>query len=76
MKAHEGTSNVKSVKLFIYKRKFEKFALLPNEDLKTNFSRLNIIVNQFKDLGFDVPNVDISLLEHCLLNMRQLPHCL
>jgi hypothetical protein len=57
---HEGTSNVKSVKLFICKGKFEKFALLPNEELKDSFSRLNNIVNELKDLGFDVPKVDIS----------------
>jgi hypothetical protein len=60
MEAHEGTSNVKSSKLFICKGKFDKFAPLPNEDLKDNFSRLNNIVNDFKDLGFDVPKVDIS----------------
>jgi hypothetical protein len=52
MEAHEGTSNVKSAKLFIYKGKFKKFALLPNEELKDNFSQLNNIVNEFKDLGF------------------------
>jgi hypothetical protein len=60
LEAHEGTSNVKSAKLFIYKGKFEKFALLSNEELKDNFSRLNNIVNELKYLGFDVPEVDIS----------------
>jgi hypothetical protein len=60
IEAHEGTSNVKSAKLFICKHKFEKFALLPNEELKDNFSRLNNIVNELKDLWFDVPEVDIS----------------
>jgi hypothetical protein len=33
---------------------------LPNEKLKDNFSRLNNIVNELKDLKFDVPDVDIS----------------
>jgi hypothetical protein len=42
------------------KDKFEKFALLPNEELKDSFSRLNNIVNELKDLMFDVPEVDIS----------------
>jgi hypothetical protein len=28
--------------------------------LKVNFSRLNNIVNELKNLGFDVPEVDIS----------------
>jgi hypothetical protein len=60
IEAHEGTSNVKSAKLFICNGKFEKFALLPNEELKDYFSRLNNIVNELKDLGFDVPEVDIS----------------
>jgi hypothetical protein len=60
IEAHEGTSNVKSAKLFIYKGKFEKFALLSNEELKDNFSHLNNIVNELKDLRFDVPDVDIS----------------
>jgi hypothetical protein len=60
IEAHEGTSNVKSAKLFIYKGKFEKFALLPNEELKDNFSHLNNVVNELEDLRFDVPKVDIS----------------
>jgi hypothetical protein len=42
------------------KDKYEKFALLPNEELKDSFSRLNNIVNELKDLRFDVPEVDIS----------------
>jgi hypothetical protein len=34
---------------------------LPNKELKDNFSPLNNIVNEIKDLGFDdVPEVDIS----------------
>jgi hypothetical protein len=40
IEAYEGTSNVKSAKLFICKGKFENFALLPNEKLKDSFSRL------------------------------------
>jgi hypothetical protein len=58
--AHEGTINVKSAKLFICKGNFEKFGLLPNENLKTSFSRLNNIVNDLKDLYFDVPDMDLS----------------
>jgi hypothetical protein len=60
IEAHESTLNVKSAKLFICKDKFEKFALLPNEELKDNFSHLNNIMNELKDLKFDVPDVDIS----------------
>jgi hypothetical protein len=57
---HEGTSNVKCAKLFICKGKFEKFALLPNEELKDSFSPLSNIVNELRDLKFDIPKVDIS----------------
>jgi hypothetical protein len=60
IEAHGGTSTVKSAKLFICKGKFEKFALLLNEELKANFSRLNNIVNELKNLKFDVPEVDLS----------------
>jgi hypothetical protein len=60
IETHEGTSNVKSAKLFICKGKFEKFALLPNEELKGSYSRLNNIVNELKYLKFDVPDIDIS----------------
>jgi hypothetical protein len=60
IEAHESTTNVKSVKLFICNGKFEKFALLSNEELKDSFSHLNTIVNELKDLGFDIPEVDIS----------------
>jgi hypothetical protein len=49
IEAHEGTSNVQSSKLFICKGKFEKFALLSNEELKDNFSQLNNIVNELKE---------------------------
>jgi hypothetical protein len=68
IEAHEDTSNVMSAKLFICKGKFEKFVLLPNEELKDSFSHLNNIVNELKDLKFDVPEVYIS---HKLL--RALP---
>jgi hypothetical protein len=60
IEAHEGTSNVKSARLFICNDKFKKFVLLPNEELKDSFSQLNNIVNELKDLGFDVSEVDIS----------------
>jgi hypothetical protein len=60
IEAHERSSNIKTAKLFICKGKFEKFALLPNEQLKDSFSCLNNIVNEIKVLGFDVPDVDIS----------------
>jgi hypothetical protein len=60
IEAYEGTSNGKSAELFICKGKFEKFSLLPNEELNDSFSRLNNIVNDLKDLRFNVFEVDIS----------------
>lgn len=60
LEAHEGTKMVKSAKLFICKGKFEGFTLLPNEELKAAFARLNNMVNDLKDLGHEVPDVDIS----------------
>jgi hypothetical protein len=60
IEAYEGSSTVKSVKLFICNGKFEKFVLLPNEELNDNFFCLNNIVNELKDLKFDVLEVDIS----------------
>jgi hypothetical protein len=74
IEAHEGTSTVKSAKLFICKGKFEKFDLLPNEKLKDIFSRLNNILNELKDLKFDVLEVDISQGSQ-ILSMRPLSHC-
>ena len=60
IETYEGTSTVKDAKLFIYKGKFEKFTMLPNEDIRGMFSRLNNIVNELKGLGVDVGNMDIS----------------
>jgi hypothetical protein len=72
IKAHEGTSNVKSDKLFICKGKFEKFALLPNEELKDSFSRLNNIVMSSRIFGLMFPKLIYltSFLELCLLSIR------
>jgi hypothetical protein len=73
IEAHEGTSNVKSAKLFICKGKLDKFALLPNEELKDIFSHLNNIVNELKVLGFDVPEELKDSFFHLNKFLRALP---
>jgi hypothetical protein len=60
MEIHEGTSTVKDAKLFVYKGQFGEFAMMKDEDVPTMFNRLNKIVNELKNLGYDVPNEDFS----------------
>jgi hypothetical protein len=60
MEIHDGTTIVKSVKLYIYKGKFEKFIMKVDESIFDMFNRLNEIVNELKGLGLDVLNVDFS----------------
>ena len=57
---YEGTSNVKSAKLYIYKGQFNDFVMNDNEDVPSMFTRLNNIVNNLKTLGFEVSNQDFS----------------
>ena len=48
---YEGTSDVKDSKISIYNRKYELFKMLPNEDVKTMFTRFTLIVNTLSSLG-------------------------
>ena len=57
---YEGTSTVKEAKLYVYKGKFNEFAMKKDEDVSTMFNRLNDIVNDLKCLDFDVLNQDFS----------------
>jgi hypothetical protein len=54
---HEGTTIVKSAKLYVCKRKFEQFIMKEEESVSDMFNRLNEIVNELKGLGFDVLDV-------------------
>jgi hypothetical protein len=60
MEIHEGTTIVKSVKLYVCKGKFEQFLMKEDESVSNMFNRLNEIVNELKGLGFNVPDVDFT----------------
>jgi hypothetical protein len=60
MEIHEGTSIVKSAKLYVCKGKFEQFIMKEYESISDMFNRLNEIVNELKGLGLDVPDVDFT----------------
>jgi hypothetical protein len=68
MEIHEGTTIVKSAKLYVCKGKFEQFIMKEDESVSDMFNCLNEIVNELKGLGFNVPDVDFT---HKLL--RSLP---
>ena len=60
MEIHEGTSSVKDTKLYVLKEKFNEFAMKKEESMPEMFNRLNDIVNELKDFGFEVLDVDFS----------------
>jgi hypothetical protein len=60
MEIHEGTTIVKSAKLYVCKGKFEQFLMKEDESVSNMFNRLNEIVNELKGLGFNVPDVDFT----------------
>jgi hypothetical protein len=60
MEIHEGTTIVKSAKLYVCKGKFEKFIMKEDESVSDMFNRLNGIVNELKGLGFNVLDVDFT----------------
>jgi hypothetical protein len=60
MEIHEGTIIVKSAKLYVCKGKFEKFIMKEDESVSDMFNWLNEIVNELKELGLDVPDVDFT----------------
>jgi hypothetical protein len=52
MEIHEGTTIVKSAKLYVCKGKFEQFLMKEDESVSDMFNRLNEILNELKGLGF------------------------
>jgi hypothetical protein len=60
MEIHEGTTIVKSAKLYVCKGKFEQFIMKEDESVSDMFNRLNEIVNELKGLGFNVPDMDFT----------------
>jgi hypothetical protein len=60
MEIHEGTTIVKSAKLYVCKGKFEQFLMKEDESVSDMFYRLNEIVNELKGLDFNVLDVDFT----------------
>jgi hypothetical protein len=50
-KTYEGTSTVKSAKLYMLKDKFASFKMKNDESIPDMFYRLQVIVNDLKGLG-------------------------
>jgi hypothetical protein len=57
---YEGTSIVKSAKLYMLKDKFSTFKMKDDESVPEMFYRLQVIVNDLKGLGKKVENKDFS----------------
>jgi hypothetical protein len=60
MEIHEGTTIVKSAKLYVCEGKFEQFIMKEIESVSDMFNRLNEIVNELKGFGLDVPDVNFT----------------
>jgi hypothetical protein len=60
MEIHEGTTIVKSAKLYVCKGKFEQFFMKEGESVFDLFKRLNEIENELKGLCFNVLDVDFT----------------
>jgi hypothetical protein len=60
MEIHQGTTIVKSAKLYVYKSKFDQFFMKEDKSISNIFNRLNEIVNELKGLDLDVSDVDFS----------------
>jgi hypothetical protein len=55
MEIHEGTTIVRSAKLYVYKGKFDGFIMKEDASVYDMFNCLNDVVNELKGLGFNVP---------------------
>ena len=60
MEIHEGTTIVKSAKLYVCKGKIEQFIMKEDESVSNMFNWSNETVNELKRLRFDVPDVDFT----------------
>jgi hypothetical protein len=57
---YEGTTMVKSVKLYMLKDKLSNFKMKDDESISKMFYRLQVIVNDLKSLGEKVKDEDFS----------------
>jgi hypothetical protein len=59
--SYESTSAVKEAKLYIFKdNKYANFKILHDENVSEMFHRLNVIVNELRNLGDKVDDEDFS----------------
>ncbi|XP_066375139.1 uncharacterized protein [Miscanthus floridulus] len=58
--AYEGTSTVKSTKLYMLKDKLSNFKMKDDESISEMFYRLQVIINDLKNLGEKVKDEDFS----------------
>jgi hypothetical protein len=57
---YEGTTTIKSAKLYMLKDKLSNFKMKDDESILEMFYRLQLIVNELKSLGEKVKDEDIS----------------
>jgi hypothetical protein len=57
---YEGTTTVKSAKLYILKDKLSNFKMKDDESIPEMFYRLQVIINDFKSFGEKVKDEDFS----------------
>jgi hypothetical protein len=57
---YEGTTTVKSAKLYMLKDKLSNFKMKDDESILEMFHRLQLIVNDLKSLGEKVKDEDFS----------------
>jgi hypothetical protein len=57
---YEGTSTVKSAKLYMLKDKLSNFKMKDDESIPEMFYRLQVIINDLKSLGKKVKDEDFS----------------
>jgi hypothetical protein len=57
---YEGTSAVKSAKLYILKDKLTSFKMKDDESILEMFHRLQVIINDLKALGEKINDDDVS----------------
>ena len=79
---YEGTSMVKSAKLYMLKDKLSNFKMKDDESILEMFYRLQVIINDLKSLGEKVKDEDFShksMIELCtfmaLLNCHYVYAC-
>ena len=58
---YEGTTAVKSAKLYILKDKLTSFKMKDDESIPEMFHRLQVIINDLKAMGEKINDDDVSL---------------